>query len=275
MSQLQEKLSDRDLAFAVETVFPQREDKPRLMTLLREDADILDQVLNSDRLYERFAADPEILVQVSPRLLFAVLLRQAAEDLQTAAYTIEHEHQQRIPVFDADRVADFLQETEFCDYLADMLATFTKIQTYSLAIRVRQGVWHRLRFNDMDIDGLIRYAQALEEPQRFACYKRIADVCLFLAGLFPEHAYGQARYPLSGQIRPRWFRGQQRRTLDEYQREGERFYKMAAQHEAAVIIRLGEVLEQLSRHFLEAQKSLSYLAQRYLWFDKRQFFGAG
>ena len=37
----------------------------------------------------------------------------------------------------------------------------------------------------------------------FGPYKRIANVCLFLAGMSPDYIDVQYRYPLSRQIRPR------------------------------------------------------------------------
>ena len=38
---------------------------------------------------------------------------------------------------------------------------------------------------------------------------------------------------------------------------------------------LDQVLSGLSTGFLEAQKALTYMTERYLWFDKRRWFGAG
>ena len=128
---------------------------------------------------------------------------------------MERERRQRIPVFDTHRVADALENPEMCDYLADMLGSFSKVQTYSVGYRVRNGVWRRLRFNDMDIDGLIRFAATLDEAQRFGPYKRIADICLFVSGLFPEHAEVGAYYPMSGKRRPGQA-GRLRRNLDDY-----------------------------------------------------------
>lgn len=274
MSDVRDKLSDQDLLFMAETLLPGRDDYDRLVAVLREDAELFEAMLGADRLFERICAEREILVRISPHLFFAVLLRRAKKDLPQRLYTIERSARQRIPVFDTQHVADFLDEPEVPDYLADMLASFTKVQSFATAVRVREGVWHRYRFSDMDIDGLIRYCQTIEQPQRFAFYKRIGDVCLFLTGIFPEWVLSRERYPASGQPRPRlpW---QRVRTMEDYREEGSTFYEMAAQHETAQLMSLDKVLAQLSERFLDAQKALTYIAERYLQFTKQELFSVG
>ena len=271
MSDLQRKLSDKDLLFMTETLIPEREDKEHLVALLRDDAEFIEAMLQADKLFERICTDREILVKISPRLFFAVLLRRARKDLQKEAYTIERSHRQRIPVFDSQRVADILHKREVPDYLADMLASFTRVESFSLPIRIRRGIWYRYRFSDMDIDGLIRYCQAIEEGQRFAFYKRIADVCLFLCSIFPEYIESQKRYPWRGVGRLRLL-GQHPRTMEEYREEGKGFYERAAQHEAAQAAALDRILAKLAQSFLEAQKALAYMADRYLRFNKENLF---
>ncbi len=255
----------------IETLLPQRDDHDRLIAILKEDSELFEAMLSADRLFERICTEREILVRISPHLFFAVLLRRARKELPQSPYTIERSARQRIPVFDTQRVANFMDEPQVPDYLADMLASFTKVHSFVTAVRVREGIWHRYRFSDMDIDGLIRYCQSLEQPQRFALYKRIGDVCLFLTGIFPEWVTSRERYPASGQLRPRlpW---QRVRTMEEYREEGSTFYEMAAQHETAQLMSLDKVLNQLSERFLEAQKALTYIAERYLQFTKQRLF---
>ena len=272
MTDLRAKLSEQDLAFMAETLGRRGQEEERLVSALRDDPQVFQSVLAADRLFQRFTTDPEILIKVSPRLYFAVLLQRAARDLRTAAYTIERSQRQRIPVFDTAQVADFADNAQARDYLADMLASFTKVQSYSVAMKVQHGVWRRLRFSDIDIDGLIRFASTLDKAQRFGAYRRIADICLLMAGMFAEYVEAQAHYPATGQRRPQI--AGRRRTMEEYQDEGRAFYQMAAKHQAAGIMGLDEILAELASQFLRAQKTLSYMAERYLWFDKRQLFAS-
>ena len=153
-----------------------------------------------------------VISGVSPRFFFDVLLRTARREMEGRAYTVERTTSQKIPVFDAPRVVRFLENREVMDYLADMLASFIRIESFSMPVRVRKGVWRRVRFNDMDLDSLQRFCQTVDEERRFGYYKRMGDLCLFIMGMFPEYAF--PGYGASG-VRPGMF-GRHRRTAAEY-----------------------------------------------------------
>ena len=74
------------------------------------------------------------------------------------------------------------------EYLAAMLASFTRVESYVRPVRVRRGVWRKVRYNDMDVDSLLRFCAEADEQQRLRFYKRIADVCLFVTGIFRDYA---------------------------------------------------------------------------------------
>lgn len=171
----------------------------------------------------RIMADDEIFLKVSPALYFEVLLRRATRELQIATHTLERSGSGRIPVFDAQEVSSFLARPEVLEYLATMLASFTRIRSYVTHVRIAHGVRRRVRFNDMDVDSLVTLCAATGEEHRLALYKRIGDVCLFLTGLFPAHA---TMRPITGALR-------MRRSLDDYQLEGQRYYGLAEAHPAA------------------------------------------
>jgi hypothetical protein len=132
-------------------------------------------------------------------------------------------------------------------------------------------VWRRYRANDLDVEGLIRYAEAMDEAYRFEPYKRIADVCLFMAGMFPEYLESRYRYPASHLIRP-GVKGRLLQNREDYERYGRAFYELAAEHERAEVGGLNEVLSTLSEQFLLAEKPLTFLANRYLWASRHQLF---
>jgi hypothetical protein len=195
-------LSHNDLLLMVRTLIPGRGDKERLVELVKDNESFVETMLRDEELFDRVMDDEEILVRISLRLFFVILLERIRRDLEKETYTIERRHLKRIAIFDSDRVVD-LSRKQIRDYLAEMLASFTRIESFTLPVRVRKGIWRKYRFNDFNVDSLIRYCQAVDEDHRFRFYKRIADVCLFLAGMFPEHIEAQYRYPLSGKIRPR------------------------------------------------------------------------
>ena len=118
----------------------------------------------------------------------------------------------------------------------------------------------------------MRYSQTLDEAFRFAPYRRIADVCLFLTGMFPGRISDQYRYPLSGRLRPR-ARSRVVQKVEDYESYGRAFFQMAAEHELARREGLEEVLTTLSENFILAEKPLAFVANRYLQFARHTLFG--
>jgi len=265
------RLKRHDLAFMVETLMPERSDREHVIDAIQGDQRLIEAMLNDDRLFQRLMTGEEILLMVSPWLLFTVLLRRARRDLEQEAFTVEQRHRQKVFLFDIDRVIELLEQEPVQDYLAAMLASFTRIKSVTVPVRVRKGVWRKYRANDLNVESLMRYCQALDEEFRFECYKRIADACLFLTGMFPGYIESQYRYPLSRQIRPR-MKGRLCRNLEDYEAHGRAFYQLAAEHERAKVEGLEEVLTTLSENFILAEKPLVFLADRYLRFTKHKLF---
>ncbi len=271
MSELVREWSHRDLRFIVETLVPERRDPERVIALLEDDRALLEAMLQDDRLFQQLMADDEVLLSVSPQFFFQVLLSRARRDLEQEIYTFERRHLQKVVLFDANQVVDLLADPALRDYLAAMLASYTRIQSVTIPIRVRPGIWRRLRVNDLDVDSLIGYAQILDEEYRFATYQRIGDTCLFLTGLFPEHIGAQQRYPFSQQPRPR-YSSSLLHGLEDYEAYGRTFYRLAARHQQARVQELDRILETLSEQFILAEKPLGFLAERYLALRKHSLF---
>jgi hypothetical protein len=271
MSEPLERWSHRDLRFVVETLVPERSDPEHVVDLIQDDETLLDAMLQDERLFQQLMADEEVFVSVSPRFFFKVLLLRARRDLEQELYTIERRHLQKVVLFDAHRVVDLLARPEVCDYLATLLASFTRITSVTIPIRVRQGVWRKIRVNDLDVDSLIRYAQILDEQDRFGVYQRIADSCLFLTGVFPEHIEIRQSYPHSGGPRVR-FRSSLLHNLEDFESYGRTFYRLASEHKLAQVRDLDRVLSTLSEHFILAEKPLAFVAERYLALRKSRLF---
>lgn len=260
--------SERDVTFVIETAGSRL--KPR-KTAMSESYAVMEQVLdeNNDRILERVLSMEEerVLVAVSPRLLFETFLRKAKQVLSRGSYLLERVGRQVVPVFEAPEVGDFLSGKGIVPYLADMLVSFCRIESFTLLTGVKNGVWQRLRLNTMDIDSLLRFCSFLDEESCFPFYKRAADVCLFVAGIFPESALvgeppGVARPPL-----PK--RG---RTMEEYEREGREYYGRAAFLPAARAAGTDNVMRELAGRFRAARKSLNFLSDAFLGFRKGSLF---
>ena len=67
-------------------------------------------------------------VQASPFLIFALLVQRAATELASAAHVPERTGlRQRVPLFDAPALRDFLADAARRLFLAELLASFTRV----------------------------------------------------------------------------------------------------------------------------------------------------
>ncbi len=256
-------LSDSDLEFLVGEVAPNVSDPRRMMQAVRQNEDLRAAIVADDKVFERVVQDEEILIRISPGLYFEVLLRRASKDLESSTYTVERSGKQRIAVFDADSVTDLLAQPPVLYYLAGMMASFTRIHSQVTWVRVRRGLRRKIRRNDMDIQSLMRLCVDADETEKFPYYKRIADVCLFMTGVFPDH-YDPGRWRQDAMAQSPVQLGRGQVGLEQYEELGRRFYTLAERHPASAILDLSEVFATLSEHFTSAGKPLSHVAERYL-----------
>ena len=265
------RLSDRDLDFLVETGAPEVRDKARLKEIIIEDEDFRNTFIGDEKVCKQVMCDDEIFLRISPTLFFEILLRKAAKDLRRVGYTLEKTKTIKVPVFDTEDVVKLLAKEAILTYLADMLSSFTKVESYSISFRGKKGIWKKIRFNDLDIHSLMSFCEVVEDEYRFAFYKRIADVCLFILGIFPEYVERDYRYPFSRQLRPQ-IRGRLRISPEDYEKEGRRFYKLAAEHLSARELNLSEVFWALHGNFQKARKPLNFIADHYLRYQRKNIF---
>ena len=172
-------------------------------------------------------------------------------------------------VFDTDNVSEFLAKPTVTDYIGRHVGVIPlALRANVMPVRVRRGTWRRVRFSDMDIDSLARLAASVDEPQRFRYFKRIADVCLLILGIFPSSAASAGQHGLRTGRRGR-------RTAEEYADIGRRHYGTAMEHPAAQAAGLAEPMELLRDNFAVARKSLNFVAEQYLRYSRTQVFDVG
>ena len=263
--------TEADLDFVVGEAVPGALNKDSLRQLIRENEVFRKALVGDERVFHQVMSDEEIFLKISPALYFEVLLRQALKELEVATHTVERAGRQSIPIFDTQEVVELLASPEIVPYLAQMLASFTRIQSYVIPVRVRREIRRRVRYNDMDIDSLLRFCVTADDGQCLGFYKRIADVCLFISGIFPDYTFVGYRYPVSSQVRP--LLSGRRRSLEDYEREGRKFYGLAEEHPAARTLQLSDVFGILRQQFTSARKPLSFIAANYLHTHKHQLFG--
>jgi hypothetical protein len=266
------RLSDKDLDFLVETASPGVIDKPKLKQILREHQKLRDTFIDDEKVFRRLMDEEEAFLRISPALFFEILLRRVARDLKEVGYTIEKTGTTKVPVFDTKNVAEFLSKEYLLDYLADMLASFTRIETYAFSIQVGKHLFKNIKFNDLDMFSLMALCDEVEDEYRLGFYKRIADICLFILGIFPDYAEYDYRYPFSGQLRPQCL-GKARMSAEDYEKEGRKFYRLAAEHPSARELDLSDVFWTLHEDFPKAKKPLNFIAEHYLRYKRYRFFG--
>jgi hypothetical protein len=252
-------LNDTDLRFLVRFFMPETTDVERSVRTLRQDQDTLEGMICDSRLADYMSRDAVKIIKTSPKLFFASMIHRVKRDLQTRSYTFERESHKMMIIFDTQRIIDLLEDRDIHAYLADMLSSFVKIHSHTVTVRLRKGIWRTLHFSDFDVEGLIRYLDVTDEEFRFPIYKRIADLCLFYAGLFLEQPEASSeRAPV------RKTRATARRPAREYYECGRHYYRAAARHYGAQLAEMEEVLGELSQHFELAVKPLGFLADHYL-----------
>ena len=248
------RLTESDLRFVVETVATKRRDHDHVIGLVRGKEDLLEPMLEDAKLAERLIADQEVFGHVSPYLMFAVLLRAVRRDLEGRSFVLERDARGRpIPVFEAPQAVQLLGDPSLREYLIEMLCSFVRTNTGLLYWKER-GTWRKRKFSDVDMDDMIALCNLVEPAFKPRLYRRVADIALFLTGIYPDHAALFVRRPRSQAAR--------RRTVPDYEREGRQFYTLAAREPEPPWP--AGVFERLAEKFTLAREALNALSDRYL-----------
>ena len=210
-------------------------------------------------------------VLVSPFLAFGVAVHRAVSDLSALDYLPERSGlRQRVPVFDTPELRDFLDSAARRLFLAELLASFTRVASGRYRVQ-SAGRSRTRRFSELDPVRLAGLLEVTPEESRPGIYRRLGDVSLFLAGVFPDysaaHALGQfdaARLLRSAQVPVAERDGLAAApALDLLEYLGARWYRAAL---AAAPVRTASlaVVGEVAERFRQARRILNHLADRYL-----------
>ena len=269
-----EHLADTDLAL-LDAAGESRRD-------VRRDPEQLEALIDSPATYRLLFAVPgrDPLLRGSPFLLFAVLIHRVVRDLGQASFVEEWVGpRQRVPVFDTGSLRDFGADPLRRFFLAQLLASYTRVASGSTLVKTSRG-WRRRRFSELDPIRLIELAQMAPESERPAVYRRLGDLSLFLTGIFPDYA--------GERLVAERERRELERALGAVDRErsdgldgvwlleqlGRRAYRIAQQGADGRAAMAG-VLAEVSENFAAARRVLNFLTDRYLFPMRRQWFGTG
>ena len=126
-------------------------------------------------------------MQVSPFLAFAVAVEQAGQQLSAASYVPEWAGVgRRTPLFDVPRLRDFMSSPWRRFFLAELLASYTRVASGSVVVATRRGL-RRQRFSELDPVRLAGLLDVVPDAERPGVLRRLGDLALFLTGVFPDY----------------------------------------------------------------------------------------
>lgn len=253
--------TDGDLRFLAEVVAGgDHRTVAGLLQTWRDEPALVEAALEDDRVVRRLMATPQRVVELSPRFLFSVLLGRIRRDLSEVPYTVERIHADgRLVVFDAAISHSLLRSREVFEYLVELLVSFERIET--VAVQRASARTRGYRLNTLSIEDMIELAGLVGPTMRPTVFRRIGDIALFMTGLFPEAVVRLGR-PTAVRFATEPVR--RRAQIEDYEAEGRRFYRLAADQFAPSHPGLAQVLARLSEEFTAARKALTVLSERYV-----------
>ena len=210
-------------------------------------------------------------VLASPFLAFAVAVHRAAADLPTMGYVTERSlARQRLPLFDAPALSDFLGSADRRLFLTELLASFTRVASGRYRVTVG-GRWRTRRFSELEPVRLAGLLDAVPEESRPGVYRRLGDVALFLSGVFPDYVANRMFGPVNVArlLRAAHVPAPDRERLagtpdlELLEQLGARWYRSALALAPVQTGRLAVVAEVADR-FRQARRVLNHVADRYL-----------
>src|SRR5438270_13019844 len=230
-----------------------------------------------------FAGDDRGLADVSPFLTFAVAVHRTRARLETVTYVAEPwAARQRIPVFDGGRLRELLADPAVRFFLVELLASYTHVSSGSTWQRTRRG-WRRRRFSELDPVRLAGLLEVVDPVERAGVFRRLGDLALFLAGVFPDHpligdlggASIDRLFRVSGLAPPGDDRPGGRQLLELL---GPRWYRAAAKSVRThafdqPVPATVAVVEKVAERFLDARRILNTVTDHYLFPLRQRWFG--
>ena len=211
-------------------------------------------------------------VPASPFLVFAVSVQRAAAELESAGHVPERTGpRQRVPLFDAPALRDFLAAPARRLFLAELLASFTRVASGRYRARVG-GRMRTRRFSELDPVRLAGLLEAVPQAERPGVYRRLGDVTLFLTGVFPDYATAHALGPVNAArlLRAAQLPASQQDHvsgppgIEFWEHLGARWYR-AARDLAPVATARITVVGEVADRFRQARRVLNHVADQYLF----------
>ena len=247
-------LSDKDLLFLIESFSTKRNDYSNIADLVRGDEDVINHMIDSDRVFDKVMASKEQFLEISPYFLFSLLLRKAFREKREnqkfidMAIDLLNASEPLIP-WNENRLLDLLDDPHISNYIANMLSQFT-----------RSSSLFKIRENDKKschyIVDMIEDSIQSDNIRKYYIYCHIGDYTLFLTGMIPEYIDYRFEH--------------KKRPVDRnyYVKFGKVYYGLASGTVNAKKNKLSDTLSQLSEGFEVVVKILHYMNNKYFSHNK-------
>ncbi|HYY54440.1 MAG TPA: hypothetical protein VFA01_03580 [Candidatus Dormibacteraeota bacterium] len=226
----------------------------------------------------------ELETTASPLQTFGRLIARTAEDLDALTFVAEWVGPgERVPVFDTASLREFADGADRRIFLAELLASYTHIASGRVWSRTSRG-WRKRRYSELDLLWLAELVEAVPPGERAAALRRLGDLALFRAGVFPDHA---ALHP----VEPRHLARIARVIEASGARVGAPPFAAGAFIEGGITVLewLGrvcyglaeqspgtpDVLGDVAARFVDARRFLNVLTDRYLFPLRERWFPTG
>lgn len=200
------------------------------------------------------------LAAVSPRLLFSVLIHRAATHLRTASYLDEWVGVgERLPVYDVEGVHDFLTDYARLGFLTDLLSAFVAPPALPMPVE-----------DPLDLAAIAMWLDVVGDDHRVTLLRRMGDVALFLAGVFPDRTGSRPIEPIIAESLGRTIglspdemlalcESSGMAGLDAYEKLGSEWYGAASE------LTTSPLMADVARRFPSARRVLNHVADRFLY----------
>jgi hypothetical protein len=249
-----------------------------LLVYLRANPGYAEVLLRDGSLFSRvFEGEySDALLRASPFLSFALLLHRAEADLAGRHFVEEWLGPgRRVPMFEVDSIRDFAASVDRRLFLAELLASYTRVASGSYWTHTNRG-WRRRRFSELDPLRLIEMLEAAPERDRPLLYRRLGDLALFLTGVFPDHTGRRFLLPIPSARLHRAVPGAEAGGDGLYVLEelGRRAYQSAWHSMEPTAGQRLTVLNDVAEGFGQARRLLNFLTDRYLFSRRDHLFPA-
>ena len=280
-----ERLADRDLALLASATGGFRR-VAEGVERLRSDPARIGHLLDSPEVFDALFApwtEPasQPLAVAGPFLVFSVLLAGTARQLASRSFVREWiGPRERIPVFDVQPLRGFLDDAGRRIFLADLLASYTRVASGAVWIHDRRG-WSKRRFSDLDPVRLLSLLDVVSESERAGVYRRLGDVALFLSGVFPDFVSRRLFGPVQAERLERALAATPRSAgvpeeapgaIGLLERFGRGAYSVVLAHTPHPRIDLGRALEEVTERFADARRVLNVLTDTHLFPNRAEWF---